>query len=368
MRAGLLAVVLVFLLRVPEAGAQQRFPAPEFESGYAMPPLVLQVYRTGAWQFLDALALAFALALGTWLLHVKRSRVGIFLLSLACLLYFGFFKHGCICPIGSTQNVVLGMVDSTHPVALPTIAVFLLPLAVALFFGRVFCGGVCALGAIQDLFIWKPIRVPGWLESTLGLFRYFYLGLAVYFVISSRRFVICEYDPFVSLFRFSGSLWKLALGAGFLAVGLFVARPYCRYLCPYGGLLAVFSRGSSTVVRITPKDCTNCTLCDSVCPFAAIERPRERGGVSVPARLALLLGGIGAVALFGFAGYRLLGGAVGGLLLGVWFGGVIAARLFGIAFPGSRATFEADKGSCLSCARCYKWCPYERERLELGRL
>ncbi|MCG3196667.1 MAG: hypothetical protein GHCLOJNM_01143 [bacterium] len=368
MKATWLLLGLGVAILAVAAAAEQRFPAPEFEGGYALPPLVLQPHRTGMWQTLDALAFGFALALGAWLLHVKRSRQGIFLLSLVCLFYFGFFKHGCICPIGSTQNVVLGMVDASQPVALPTIAVFLLPLLAALFLGRVFCGGVCALGAIQDLFLWRPIRVPEWLESALGLLRYFYLGLAVYFVIAARRFIICEYDPFVSLFRFSGPFWKFAFGAGFLAAGLFIARPYCRYLCPYGGLLAIFARGSNYTVRITPKECSNCTLCDSVCPFSAIDRPRERGLVSPGARLALILGGVVSIAVFGVAGTLLLGSSVGGLLLGLWFGGVIASRLFGIAFPGSRAAFEADKGRCLSCARCYKWCPYERERLEGGRV
>lgn len=358
--------LLVLLLASLSAFAEQRFPPPDFEGGYKQPPLVLQEHRTGVWEYVDAAALLAAMGAGAWLLHARRSREGIFVLGVISLLYFGFYKRGCICPIGSTQNVALALADPAYPASIPTIAVFILPLVFALLYGRVFCGGVCALGAIQDLFLYRPLRVPMWLESSLGLLRYLYLGLAVYFVAVYKRFIICEYDPFVSLFRFNGQLWKIGLGAGFLLAGLFIARPYCRYLCPYGGLLGIFSRWSGATVRITPSQCTNCTLCDASCPFAAIERPRERPQLSGQWRLLMALAAVLSVAVLSGAGYWLVGQTLGGLLLGLWFGGVLAAMFLTMAFPGARRAFEAEKGKCLSCARCYKWCPYERERLEEG--
>ena len=72
------------------------------------------------------------------------------MLAIACLAYFGFYREGCICPIGSIQNVAVALVDPDYAVPYFVIGIFLLPLAAALFFGRVFCGGVCALGAVQE--------------------------------------------------------------------------------------------------------------------------------------------------------------------------------------------------------------------------
>jgi polyferredoxin len=66
----------------------------------------------------------------------------------------------------------------------------------------------------------------------------------------------------------------LAIGAAFLIGGMFIGRPYCRYLCPYGGLLAWCSRLAKKGVTITPDKELDCGLCTEACPFGAIEQMR----------------------------------------------------------------------------------------------
>ena len=121
---------------------------------------------------------------------------------------------------------------------LTIVAFFLLPIVFALFFGRSFCGAVCPQGVIQDLVLLKPIKVWPWLEATLRLVPAIYLGAAVLFAATGSAFIICEWDPFMALFRRSGSTTMLGLGAGFLLLGIFVGTPYCRFLCPYGAFLS----------------------------------------------------------------------------------------------------------------------------------
>jgi ferredoxin len=62
----------------------------------------------------------------------------------------------------------------------------------------------------------------------------------------------------------------IIFGALLLLAGIFVNRPYCRFLCPYGVLLNIFSRFAGKHLTITPAECTNCRLCEEVCPFDAI--------------------------------------------------------------------------------------------------
>jgi len=345
------------------ASAEQRFPPPDFESGHVLPPQTFQEVRPGVRPYIDFGVFVVALILAAWFLHAKRSRRAIFILGLLCLLYFGFYKLGCVCPIGAIQNLSLGFVDRGFPVALPIVGFFFLPLVLAMLFGRVLCGSVCPLGVIQDLFIFKPLRVPRWLEESLGLLRFFYLGAAIFLAVSLRRFVICEYDPFVGMFRMNGSLVKIILGAGFLLLGLVIARPYCRYLCPYGALLSLLGRWTTYNLSITPDDCIKCGLCEDVCPFGAIRTPQEPSIASRRTQLASLLVSLSVAACLSIGGCLAFRKSVGGLLLGLWFGLVIGARLMGLLYSTRQIDFEPDPGACLSCGRCYKWCPRERERV-----
>jgi len=245
--------------------------------GYVTPEVQHPLPRSATRQVADVVLLALALALAAWLALWRRSRAGLVAVTAASMAYFGFWREGCICAIGSIQNVALALVDPTYAVPYFVIAIFALPLVASLFFGRVFCAGVCPLGAIQELVLLRQVDVPRRLDRTLGWLRWLYLGLAVVFAVlpvAYRDFVICRFDPFVGLFRFSGEAWLLAVGGLFLVAGLFIGRPYCRWLCPYGALLSVFSRYAWRSFSITPDRELDCGLCRDACPYGAIENHR----------------------------------------------------------------------------------------------
>lgn len=247
--------------------------------GYVTPLVQRPLPRAAWWGAVDVGLLAVGLALATWLVLRRRSRTGVVILVIASVAYFGFHRKGCICPIGAIQNVAAGLADSTYIVPVVAVIFFILPLLFALAFGRVFCGGICPLGAIQDLVVLRPLQVPRRLDRTLGSFKYVYLVAAVWFAVQpavDRDFIICRFDPFVGFFRFNGPGYMLIVGGVLLTLGLFVGRPYCRYLCPYGALLGVVSRFSWKGVSITPDRELDCGLCTEACPFGAIERMRPR--------------------------------------------------------------------------------------------
>ena len=92
--------------------AQQRFPKPEFDSGYVQPDPTTPEPRTMALEYFDVLILLAVLGLASWLAIKKRSRRGLLWLSVFSLIDFGFYRDGCICSIGAVQNVALSMFDS----------------------------------------------------------------------------------------------------------------------------------------------------------------------------------------------------------------------------------------------------------------
>ena len=395
--------------------AEARFPAPEFETGHVVPSPTTPVPSGDYSGYVDLTLLFAAMVLASWLLLKKRSRKGIFVLSILSLIYFGFVRQGCICVVGSLQNVTMAIFDSSYGIPFMLVAYFMLPLVFALFFGRVFCGAVCPLGMIQDVVALKPIKVSPWLENLLGLIPYLYFGLAVLFAATGAGFIICQYDPFVAFFRLSGSFNMLLLGVAFLLVGVFIARPYCRYLCPYSILLRWTSFFSKMNVSITPDDCIQCRLCEDACPYGAIKKPTpERlpetketgvrhlkillllfpviivvGGVvgylmhiplstahpvvSLAEQIALEDDGMTTVVTLASEAFRESGQSVadlyteallvrskfklGSILLGIWLGIVIGGKLLSLSVYRTRKDFEPDRATCLSCGRCYASCP-----------
>lgn len=418
----LAAVLLLFLFGFP-ALAEQRFPPPDFEGGHKLPETTTPPPRALVLEYLDVAVLVAALGVATWLVLKKRSRKGVIALSLFSLLYFGFYRKGCICAIGSVQNVVLGLFGSGYTVPLTAIAFFVLPLAFALFVGRAFCAGVCPHGALQDLVLLKPIKLPPWLEQGLSILPYVYLGAGVLFAATGSTFIICQYDPFVPVFRMSGRTLMVLAGAALLLLGIFVGRPYCRFLCPYGALLKLAAIVSKWHPRVTPDYCTQCRLCEASCPFGAMRQPQQPQ-TDVPElrrdrlRLAFLIALLPVLLAAG--GW--LGGkfsvpasllnpkvslasrfvserdnpaktgvlspddlalerarqapeqlmtdaiairrqfAVGGWIFGGWVGLVIGAKLISLSLHRRRTDFEPDRGDCVACARCFEYCPNELVR------
>jgi ferredoxin len=398
---------------------ERRFPPPDLPPDYVTPGYDDPDPR-GFTDWLDIAALVGALSAASYLAIGRRSRRGLFWLGVASLVYFGLWRKGCVCAVGALQNVTLAFADESYAIPAAAAVFFLLPLAFTLLFGRTFCSGVCPLGCLQDVVAQRPVRVPEWLERALGIFRHVYLALAVLFAATGAAFVICQFDPFVGLFRRSGTAGMLTLGACFLVIGVFVARPYCRYLCPYGALLGMASRLSRWRVMIFPEECIKCRLCEDTCPVAAIRTPTEGLGAAertegkvalgwllVMAPLVIAAGSaLGYVAgptfarahrtvaladrvrleesgaaqgqtdeseafrrtrrpaheLYTEAGGLELAFSRGGALAGAYVALVVAVGLITATVRRRREDYEADRGRCLACGRCYGYCPNERAR------
>jgi ferredoxin len=431
-------LVLVILLLLAAWGASalaaELFPPPDFsDTDYEFPPTKVYEARPAWLEYTDMAVLAVALGLTAWLVLKQRHRRWLAVVGVGSLLYFGFFRAGCVCPIGAVQNVTTAIFDAAYAIPLVVLIFFGLPLFASLFHGRTFCAAVCPLGAIQDIVIWKPLRIPRWLGHTLGLGAWVVLALGVLFAATGSAYVVCRYDPFVGIFRFGGPFRMIILGVALLAMGLFIARPYCRFICPLGAMLRVTSRFSRQHASVTPEECIQCRLCENACPFDAIDAPekparedRRRG----KRKLAGLLLATPAVIVLGAAvGWLISGGELlgmrwesnlsranftvalhdrvtaeqaghvegrtdaseafyaaeqpfevklaalnaqaeaikrqfrwGGLAMGAFLALVVMAKLMSLTIRRTHEDYRPNKAFCLSCGRCYRYCPVEQQR------
>ena len=270
-----LLFIFLFLVFFMELFAQDRFPKPDFESGYQYPEIHYAVPNEILWTTVDIILLTALMSFVAWAVVKKRIRKPVIWVSVISVAYFGFFRKGCVCSIGAIQNVALALADNTYVMPLSVLLFFMLPVLFAFLFGRVFCAGVCPFGALQELVNIRNYRLSRAVTSVLGIFPWIYLIFAVLFAVTQSRFIICRFDPFVGIFRMGGDFALIMFGILLLVAAIFTGRPFCRFLCPYGALLGLFSRVSIWKTELTKQTCINCDLCHNACPVDAIKPPYD---------------------------------------------------------------------------------------------
>ena len=432
-----IAIVVLVLLPFFLDGSvfAQRNPPPVFETDYTLPetqtpgspyPETTNNVLTVGFSVSVILYTLFLVAAGL-AVHRWRSRKILFGLSIGSAVILGFLLWGCPCPIGMFQNIVFAFTAPAAVVSWTVIFLFTMPLLAALFWGRIFCSAVCPLGSVQELTAFKNLHISHRTEHILGLFRYVWLGVGVFCVVVGFGFIICRYDPFVALFRFSGTYPVLILTFLVVGIGFFIGRPFCRFACPYGALLGLCGSAAGRKVSITPGKCDQCKLCEHVCPYNAILPPTKEPtllekqqapmklagavfalpiivfvftqiGAEITSRLATLHPDIRTARLLYLeeerwvpvSGYfpetrglvqigtltddvyrravdlsRLF--HLAGFWLGAWIGLVIGVKWISLMLRPRRLEYEVDPSRCFACGRCFWYCPNQKEqRLLLG--
>lgn len=206
--------------------------------------------------------LAFAAL--TWLWYSGRFTRRRALPFLIVSAFLGFLVFAPVFPY-QLQMVVLGnaaALGSPLPVALGGLLAFIV---LALVFGRVVCGQICPAGAVQELMYLVPvkkhsnaeIRVP--VAVRAGVFVVF---LAAGLGLSVNLLGLIGLPAFFHLTVASVSFF-LFLGIVLLSAAVY--RPFCRYVCPYGALLAPVA--SKALYRLRRTDaCIGCRKCERACP------------------------------------------------------------------------------------------------------
>ena len=140
--------------------------------------------------------------------------------------------------------------------------------------GRIYCGYICPYGAFTEIIHkFSPVKrvMPKKIHDKLVNFKYFNAAIVVAGVLIGVSFL--DYEPFATLFLFSGDTIAWIVLGTLLVLSLFYYRFYCSYICPVGVGLALAGRLRVREINRWP-ECKTCRVCETQCCMQAIHGPK----------------------------------------------------------------------------------------------
>ena len=183
---------------------------------------------------------------------------------------FGFLIPGDLNPnpVASLRTLLTTALVRRQFV-LPVAAMLVILLLTVWVSNKSICGWGCQLGLLQDLLHrvklpkWKP---PFWLSNSVRVIAFVALIAGL---VTAGLDWMGAIDPF-RLFQFNLTLWIGIFSAGVLVASLFVYRPWCQFLCPFGLIGWLVEQVSLFRPRIYRETCKECQLCVKACPSQAM--------------------------------------------------------------------------------------------------
>jgi len=188
--------------------------------------------------------------------------------------------------LGKSPNPMEGAVKifksmvGLYPDPAAKVIAFLFFVALAIVGNKMICGWACPFGSLQELFYSIPIlrrtkrrKLPFVLTNAIRAGLFVAMLLFLFGAIGGRRgTVIYHYlNPF-GLFNFDfETISILATILLALVAAVFVYRPFCQLICPFGFLSWMVERFSIARVRVDQERCTECGACIKACPLEAAE-------------------------------------------------------------------------------------------------
>jgi len=204
-------------------------------------------------------------------------RIPYIMCLLVSVLVCGFVLGKSPNPMEGTVKVFKSMVG-LYPSIMSKLLALIFFVLLAVIGNKLICGWACPFGALQELFYSVPIlrkmkrwKAPFRLTNTIRSGLFFVALLFLFGVIGGRKgFVTYHYlNPF-NLFNLDFEHWLiLATVVVSLTLALFIYRPFCYLICPFGSVSWIAEQVSLTRVKIDHEKCTDCGACIRACPSEA---------------------------------------------------------------------------------------------------
>ena len=180
----------------------------------------------------------------------------------------GILIHAPMIPLQMQSLLVNGDVGNGMPWYMATIVIIVL-IGSSLVIGRVFCGYACPIGALQELAYTVP--TPKFAKNGDRWSTYVHIAMTLLFFALGAiwSFGLLGFLGVRDLFDLKWASASFYIFLGFLAVGIFYYRPFCRLVCPFGLFAGFLSRWSLLKIG-KGGGCDSCRRCEGKCPTGAM--------------------------------------------------------------------------------------------------
>jgi polyferredoxin len=189
----------------------------------------------------------------------------------------GFLPIGAL--MGWKYFLATGIWESVHPASMVFLgfAVF-----ISFIFRRSFCSWFCPVGTLSE-WSWKlgerkmgkNYQLPVWVDVPLRGVKYALLGFFAWIILQMPISAMASFfeSPYYKIadikmlhFFTKMTLTTAAVLLVLTVLSFFSRNFWCRYGCPYGALVGLFSLFSPARIERDPDSCIHCGKCAKICP------------------------------------------------------------------------------------------------------
>jgi polyferredoxin len=206
------------------------------------------------------------------------------------VLTFGVIMGSDPSPMGTVKDAIhlYGYTGALFPPRMTALAVFLVIVFLA---NKYICAWGCQVGVLQDLIfrlnrtdkgkatVGRQLKVPFALTNTV---RVAFLGVFTAITFAWGADIIESVDPFKiykpAFLGFAGAVFVGLL----LITSLFIYRPWCHFLCPFGLVGWLVEKISRVRISVNYETCIACQNCAVACPSTVMGAILRRDKKTIP--------------------------------------------------------------------------------------
>jgi len=193
---------------------------------------------------------------------------------LFAIIVFGLGFNSSPSPMGPLNDTI-SLFGNIQEIIHPRLFAILTYLALVIVANKFICSWVCQIGVLQDFIfrinrnkegnksLIRQLKMPFILSNSIRIS--FFIATSVISFLWAIN-IINFINPFLIFNASQIQFFSWFFIIGIFVISIFIYRPWCYLLCPFGLLSWLFEKLSIYKIRVNFKTCTHCEACTKSCP------------------------------------------------------------------------------------------------------